>query len=102
MFWTLEILFKTGFTAFHFMTKGDVHLMNKVQKCWCRRMNTRWHTCDRGLLVGGAQLKRQKLHNPSSPTNLTQIFFTDTAPELPIYCNNYIGFTNCKSIHYTR
>jgi hypothetical protein len=32
------------------MTKGYVHLPNKVQKCWPRRMNVRWYT----LWYGGS------------------------------------------------
>jgi hypothetical protein len=44
-----------------------------------------------GLLIDGAQLKRLTLHNPCSPTNSTQIFFTVTASKLPIFRRNYAG-----------
>jgi hypothetical protein len=75
----------------------SLYVLNKVQKCWPRRMNVRWHIpVVLGLLIDGAQLNRQTLHKPCSPTKFTQIFFTDTAPELPTYCNNHTGWTSNK------
>jgi hypothetical protein len=59
------------------MTKGYVYVRRHIPVA-------------QGLLVDGAQLKRQTLHDPCSPRKSTYIFSTDTTPGVPVYCNNYV------------
>jgi hypothetical protein len=74
------------------------YLPNKVKKCWHRRMNVRSHIPVWELLIDGAQLKRQMLHNPCSATpdrfsSLIQLLncqYTVTITQ---------DYTNCKSEH---